>query len=79
MIIQEDVNGENFISEEGQDDKKGLIKGKQRERMIDSPGDRDVDFQNAADASKLAHLNFEEMAGTSQKTTTPPLAHSPTS
>jgi len=28
MVIQEDVNGENFISEEGQEDKKGLIKAK---------------------------------------------------
>jgi hypothetical protein len=82
MIIQEDVHGENFISEEGQEEKKGLIKGQQRESMLDSPGNKDADFQNVADVSKLSHMNdvgFEEMAGTSQKTTTPPMTHSPTS
>ena len=50
--------------------------------MVDSPGERDVDFQNISGPSKLAHMNdigFEEMAGTSQKTTTPPMTHSPTS
>jgi hypothetical protein len=50
--------------------------------MLNSPGKKDAEFQNIADASKLSHMNdvgFEEMAGTSQKTTTPPMTYSPTS
>ena len=66
VVIQEDVQGENIVSEEGNEDKKALIKGTKPSDILEP--EKNLNQEANKDPSKLnniADIGFEEMAGTS--------------